>query len=736
MATNNINIKDEEIIIYEDKFFDSIKYVTELKSRIKNNDFFNVIGLYGEWGIGKSSIIKTVMNDCENDYHFVLYDAWKHNEDSIKRSFLIELMEKTNYPEKQKNEIKKRLYEETSKEVEIKEEYSFIKEIILIILFVVLAFAVKKTISFAMFIIMIGYATKLFDRYVEKKKLFSKKLPIKSTEEYEEIYKNIIEKVAKEKRVIIIIDNLDRCNADMSYKMLTELKTFMSKEQTVTIVIPLDEEAIKSHIKKSLHISDCEVDEYLIKIINSSIRIKEASNEKIYRYINELCEKNSIYIKEQTKIVISELQLNNPRKIISFINNLCNELNLFTREEDEKIKEKNEYLFPIVLYIREKFPDIYNKIRNREFSNTEDWKNNLKFPEKLKKYFSQSNVNTMYYITHHEMGYITKFNLEERNSIREKDNFENICQYSDYEMLRKLLNEIKSTITSQGESEKKYCFLCFEKAIEILYRNTEENYFYEEFFEISKEISQPNSTGSLGPPPTRGAFYRNVKNKEQYINYATRCYKNDKNDMLDHLFNYIETEKDENMILKFIECTDDISLINRISKAVTLKSTEIPEFIKKIKLDLIPIIYNYPNLTTYTECFMNGTVCYEDYKYLLETLPNIDTIVKENDFSDFLDYFIFKINHAKLFPSDSSIHLNEFIPITKIIKNKLVKTELKKSKSTLIDIISKLKTNEKDEIRKEFYNIIREITDDNEVLKAINDRSTEITNTLSDEKRF
>lgn len=721
MTNNIINIKDEETIIVEDRFFDSMKYVTELKSRIKNNDFFNVIGLYGEWGIGKSSIIKTVMNDCKNDYHFVLYDAWKHNEDSIKRSFLIELIEKTDYPEKQKNEIKKRLYEETIIENELREKYYFLKEITLIFLFVVLAFVVEKTISFAMIISMMGYATKVIDRYIKKKKLFSKKLPIKSIEEYEEIYKNIIKKVAKEKRVIVIIDNLDRCNADMSYRMLTELKTFMSQEQKVTIVIPLDEVAIKSHIKKSLHINDYEVNEYLIKIINSSISIKEASNEKIYRYINELCEKNSIYIKEQTKIVISELKLNNPRKIISFINNLCNELNLFTRDEDEKIKEKNEYLFPIVLYIREKFPDIYNKIRNREIPNTEDWKNYLKFPEKLKKYFSHNNVIIMYYITHHEMGYITKFNLEEKNSIIERENFQSIGQYSDYEMLSKLLNEIKSTIKSQGESEKKYCFLCFEEVIEILYKNTEENYFYEEFFEITEEIPKELFIGNTGQQIKKDIFYCNIKNKEQYINYAIRCYKNNKNSMLDHLFNYIETEKDENMILKFIECTDDISLINRVSKTITLKTTESPEFIKKIKAELIPIIYNYSNLTTYTECFMNGTVNLENYQYLLNNLSDIDAIVKEYGFSDFLDYFIFKIKHAILFPIDKSTQLNKLIPITKIIKNKLVKTELKKSKSTLLDIISKLKTNKKDEICKEFYNIIGEITDDSEVLKIITD---------------
>ncbi len=743
MATNNINIKDEEIIIHEDNFFDSTKYVTELKSRIKNNDFFNVIGLYGEWGIGKSSIIKTVINDCNNDYHFVLYDAWKHNEDSIKRSFLIELMEKTNYPKNKKNETKKRLYEENSVENENEKINGKILTMsISIIVYIVYLFSKKHqfnndiVFNSVTILLAIEWIWKFIDRYKEKTKINNKKLPIKSTEEYEKIYKDIIAEIAEEKRVIVIIDNLDRCNADMSYRMLTELKTFMSQEKRVTIIIPLDEEAIKSHIKKSLGISDCEVNEYLIKIINSSISIKEASNEKIYRYINELCEKNSVFIKEQTKIVISELQLNNPRKIISFINNLCNELNLFTRDKDKTIKEKDEYLFAIVLYIKEKFPDIYNTIKNREMPTKEDWDRNLNFPAKLKKYLSTRNINTMYYIVHHEMGYITKFTSEERKSIIDKESFENINYYNNHELLNKIINELKSGINMKDELTRKIVFIYYEKMIEILNKHTEDNYLYEEFYELNTKIPKVKNTIIVGQQPTKDSFYCNIKNKEQYINYAIRCYKNNKNDMLDHLFNYIETEKDENMILKFLEYNKETNFLNKISKTVTLKTTESPEFIKKIKVDLIPIIYNYSNLTTYTDCFMNGTVNLENYQYLLDNLSDIDIIVKEDNFSDFLDFFILKINHAILFPSDTSIHLNELIPITKIIKNKLVKTELKKSKNTLIHIISKLKINEDCEIRKEFYNIIREITDDNEVLKALDGRSTEIINTLSYEKRF
>lgn len=735
MANKLINIKDEETIIIEDKFFESLKYVEEIKSKLKNNDFFNVIGLYGAWGIGKSSIIKTVINDCKSEYTFVEYDAWKYNEECIKRIFLLELMKKTNYPKKEAEKIRKRLYEESIIENDVKENYSFIKEITLISLFLFCAFIVKSTISFALVISVIGYAIKLFDRYVEKKKLSSKLLPIKSIEEYEEIYKKIIEKGAKDKRVIVIIDNLDRCNADMSYRMLTELKTFMSQEERVTIIIPLDEEAIKSHVKKSLHIGDCEANEYLIKIINSSIYIKEPSSEKMYRYISELCEKNSIILKEQTKIVISELKLNNPRKIINVINNLINELNIFSKIEDAEIKEKNEYLFVIVLYVKEQFPEIYKKIKNRETPSEEELDKNLKFPKTLEKYFFQKNVNIMYYIVHHEMGYITKFTPEERKNIIDKESFENINQNNIHELLTKIINEIRSGISMNSELSKKITFINYEKMIEILNNHDEDNYLYEEFYELSKKIPRSTNPIPLGAPATKDTFYSNIKNKEQYIKYAIRCYKNGKNDILEQLFSFIEKEKEEDMILRFIKYNKEDMLYKNISKTVTLKAIESPTFIQKINKALVPIIFDYTNLKTYTEAFMNENVCIEDYKYLIDNLSNKDVLVKEEEFSNFLDFFIFKINHAILFPSNKPTYHNILSPINDILEKIEEKSTLEKSKPRLVEILYKLKGCKDFPVCEKFYNEIERITDDKEIINIIYDRTNEYNGELV-KKRF
>jgi predicted KAP-like P-loop ATPase len=53
------------------------------------------IGLYGQWGVGKSTICKIIQEDLEkdSDYEVVYFDTWKYERDSFRRQFLINLDE-------------------------------------------------------------------------------------------------------------------------------------------------------------------------------------------------------------------------------------------------------------------------------------------------------------------------------------------------------------------------------------------------------------------------------------------------------------------------------------------------------------------------------------------------------------------------------------------------------------------------------------------------------------------
>ena len=59
----------------------------------KNETENKLIGLDGAWGSGKSNLIEILKSKFLEEHHFFIYDAWGHQEDLQRRSFLEELTE-------------------------------------------------------------------------------------------------------------------------------------------------------------------------------------------------------------------------------------------------------------------------------------------------------------------------------------------------------------------------------------------------------------------------------------------------------------------------------------------------------------------------------------------------------------------------------------------------------------------------------------------------------------------
>jgi len=90
-------IPDKEINLYKDgDLLGTIPYVESLYSAINSCDTPFTIGLVGGWGVGKSSIAKTLQerinNNQEEDVKVFIYNAWKYSGDSFRRTFLLELL--------------------------------------------------------------------------------------------------------------------------------------------------------------------------------------------------------------------------------------------------------------------------------------------------------------------------------------------------------------------------------------------------------------------------------------------------------------------------------------------------------------------------------------------------------------------------------------------------------------------------------------------------------------------
>ena len=131
--------------------------------------------------------------------------------------------------------------------------------------------------------------------------------PIKNNKKIESFFiagLNEFEKMLEKteiKNLVVLIDDLDRCNPDRIIETLEAIKLFLSVKNT-TFIIAADENVIQYAIKKKYpkeHDYDPEIaQEYIEKIIQLPIYIPELSSKDIENYLLLLvCQK---YLSEET----------------------------------------------------------------------------------------------------------------------------------------------------------------------------------------------------------------------------------------------------------------------------------------------------------------------------------------------------------------------------------------------------------------------------------------------------
>jgi hypothetical protein len=393
-----------------------------LKKILKDDSSPHTIGLFGAWGTGKSTIVEMVQNDKQLNMPVFLFDAWKYQEDTLRRTFLIKLVEylrKENYDID--DEILTPVYASTSTSVTVEREVEkndskpervikFIRRYILPILFVgsiigiilfatiwkdspvaqfanfasqfiLLSTVVGKALSIAGEELVKGAVSKLIGSQTAQTEVFTRTHQqdrLNSPEQFEQKFIEILSKV--DKKLIIVFDNIDRVQGDVAISMLSTIKTFMYSggENKIVFLVPCDPGAIEVQVKKYFHgdnfeqiegVKDSfEASEYLRKIFNLILWVPEFINSDLEEYTRALLKETGSDVgkllnDEDVVLVINAAFSNNPREIIQFINNL---VALIITVEGTKVKdiiyEKIAYLAK-VLVLRQKFPDAYEQLK-------------------------------------------------------------------------------------------------------------------------------------------------------------------------------------------------------------------------------------------------------------------------------------------------------------------------------------------------------------------------------------
>lgn len=334
-------LKDASLTKVDD---DQLRYqdlANNLRRMIENNETPFNIAIIGKWGLGKSSVINMALNSLANDkkdYLICNINAWKYEKDEIGKAFIRELWEKisnkkalsfTFFHRDYSEFVKKTLSDEnTSDKKERGHNYKqgLVLLMALILVGSLVAFGVYCWISNTYYGIYFQgkqFLHSSFLRYCKNigsiliiplivwlGKLNMDKLnaspytnyeinfPLQAKEDYMIYLENLLENKLKEenKKVIVVIDDLDRLSANKIVEALDALKLFMEYDRFIFIV-PFDDEILKAVIKQSridkISTLEGEYDGEMIldKLFQYRIYLPQLIRYDMRNYAFEICKK-------------------------------------------------------------------------------------------------------------------------------------------------------------------------------------------------------------------------------------------------------------------------------------------------------------------------------------------------------------------------------------------------------------------------------------------------------------
>ncbi|MEM6516840.1 MAG: P-loop NTPase fold protein [Bacteroidota bacterium] len=262
------------------------KYLTNSVSLIINNDDLvpSTIGLYGDWGSGKSSLMKMIENEnTKSDNIIIHFNGWLfEGYEDAKTALLSTIVDEL---------IKSRTWDQKA----IKYIGRLVKKVKW---FEVLVKTGK--IGAGMYLASQGdtnhealledISSLDIDQYIKEIQDENQEIIEKGIKEFRNDFDKLL-KATDINRIIVLIDDLDRCNPDTVISTLEAIKLFLYVDKSV-FIISADERLINYAVKKrfpELPSSNYDVStDYLEKLIQFPIRIPSMSESEYETYINLL----------------------------------------------------------------------------------------------------------------------------------------------------------------------------------------------------------------------------------------------------------------------------------------------------------------------------------------------------------------------------------------------------------------------------------------------------------------
>lgn len=333
------------------------------------------IGIFGEWGMGKTSMMKMSKKllDDEKKYISVWFNAWQYENEEHTIVPLIATILKQIKNEKDSLKDEKLTYENEQKEKKLTnagKKVSWLDKVHNALRSVASGISVEVSGD----VPLLGEGKIAFNgeqmvkRYDElmKDALLEKSLYFDAYEMMEDLSSEELNE-----KIVIFIDDLDRCMPDKALRLLENIKLFLSQKGFV-FVLGIAREIVEGHLKKryeeDFNVSSEHGEKYLDKIVQIPIIIPSHNSnlenlvENMFGKIND--ESLDSKLKKILAIVLKEVD-GNPRTLTRLINRIKLNARISKKiTENSKIDNDNErlYYFAIACSLQEFYKDIYYEL--------------------------------------------------------------------------------------------------------------------------------------------------------------------------------------------------------------------------------------------------------------------------------------------------------------------------------------------------------------------------------------
>lgn len=323
--------KIDKLAIFSDKptkidLLNFKDYSNLLSNVVANSETPSTIGIFGEWGSGKTSLMLMIEDHLQKKgIKTIWFNAWKYDkEEALWRALILSILRGLSAEQKEIDDTTLKLYEAVSTEKlgQMQIDWLEIGKTLLkgtVSVIAVIAAPLFLLPGFVNAFVSAKFLDQVSNAFTRRKILQSRER-ISSIEQFEELYQHLISKyIIDHDRIVILIDDLDRCVPIRSLEVLEALKSFLDASGCV-YVVACDTRLINHGLLEKYDGKiGINLDEYLAKIVQFSFTIPPIRIEDAEIFIRNFG--LSISSDDVNRLISTTID-RNPRKLKRFLSDL------------------------------------------------------------------------------------------------------------------------------------------------------------------------------------------------------------------------------------------------------------------------------------------------------------------------------------------------------------------------------------------------------------------------------